>query len=319
MMTETPTEVPPLALPRHAVDLGTGDLADVDLDDSAGGFIQTVDDDDDDGDGADAFDAYGGGGGDGAADDDDDAAAFMLPNGMRLDAYISREKLVKLTGVADLSEVSHLEMRVDTGVNTLGDLGQLVPNLRQLKLSHSRIATVRDLGTTLTRLTVLWLGRVGLGELEGIGALPALAELYAPFNDVSDLSPLVACEHLECVDVEGNAVADLAQVHFLAAIPTLRALTLEGNPVTTVKGYRHSVVSLVPQLESLDDIDTGPEDLALPAADGGDGGNLQSGAGDKTAYPPAQQGDGDISDNEFAAQGPTPSSSSSSSSSYSLS
>jgi hypothetical protein len=50
-----------------------------------------------------------------------------------LDAYISKERLVALTGVKDLKEVDQLEIIVNTTNSTLGDLGSLLPALQVRK------------------------------------------------------------------------------------------------------------------------------------------------------------------------------------------
>lgn len=95
------------------------------------------------------------------------------------------------SGVQDLSEVTFLEMQVNTREQMLGSLGTSVPNLLQLKLNDSHILSIRcvdvvpgwvcccmqpactythsmlfpflrDLGTSLHNLRVLWMARCGL-------------------------------------------------------------------------------------------------------------------------------------------------------------
>merc|ERR1711988_1448353 len=63
--------------------------------------------------------------------------------------FLSDAQLRVLSGHDDLTEVTYLEMTVDTTDNTLADLGQRLPNLAQLKLTGSSMATIRDLGTSL--------------------------------------------------------------------------------------------------------------------------------------------------------------------------
>ena len=103
----------------------------------------------------------------------------------------------RLAGRDDLETVTFLEFTVDTAEHSIGDLGVRVPALEQLKLSGSNVATVRDLGL-LRNVQVLWLARSGVHDLEGISALPVLRELYAAFNNVSDLSPLMAPSTSRC-------------------------------------------------------------------------------------------------------------------------
>lgn len=155
--------------------------------------------------------------------------------------------------VDDLEQVNHLEIRVDTREQVLSQLGERLPSLRELKLSESVLSSVRDLGTRLRNLQVLWVARCGLPDLDGIAALDGLRELYAAFNDIADLSPLAMHDRLEVVDVDSNAVADPDQVAQLATCPRLHTLTLEANPICAHPHYRRLVCHNVRSLEWLDD------------------------------------------------------------------
>ncbi|XP_070421917.1 leucine-rich repeat-containing protein 56 isoform X2 [Equus przewalskii] len=182
-----------------------------------------------------------------------------------VEEYLSPARLKALARVDDLRLVSVLEMRVDTHENSLGNFGLHLPNLSQLKLNGSRLGSVRDLGTSLGCLQVLWLARCGLTDLDGIGSFPALKELYISYNNISDLSPLCLLEQLEVLDLEGNSVEDLGQVRYLQLCPQLATLTLEGNlvclrpssgPSNKVPpgyNYRVEVRKLIPQLQVLDE------------------------------------------------------------------
>ncbi|XP_057362750.1 leucine-rich repeat-containing protein 56 isoform X6 [Manis pentadactyla] len=145
--------------------------------------------------------------------------------------YLSPARLQALAQVDDLRLVSMLEMCVNTRDNSLGTFGVHLPNLRHLKLNGSCLGSVRDLGTSLGHLQVLWLARCGLTDLDGIGSFPALKELYVSYNDISDLSPLCLLEQLEVLDLEGNSVEGLGQLRYLQLCPRLATLTLEGNLV----------------------------------------------------------------------------------------
>ncbi|XP_007947555.2 leucine-rich repeat-containing protein 56 [Orycteropus afer afer] len=189
---------------------------------------------------------------------------------------LSPAQLQALAQVDDLRMVSMLEMCVDTRKNSLGNFGIHLPNLSQLKLNGSCLASVRDLGTSLGHLQVLWLACCGLPDLDGISSFPALKELYVSYNNVSDLSPLCLLEQLEVLDLEGNSVEDLGQVHYLRLCPRLATLTLEGNPVCLQPGpgpsnkapqgynYRAEVRKLIPQLQVLDEAPA--TQTGLPAA-----------------------------------------------------
>ncbi|KAL5271872.1 hypothetical protein ACHWQZ_G000163 [Mnemiopsis leidyi] len=169
---------------------------------------------------------------------------------------LSPKKLRQVSGCADLGQVISLDLIVDTSESSLGSLGNYLPNIRELRLSGSRICSVRDLGTTLRSLQVLWMSRCGLKDLDGIGSIGQLRELYLSYNEISDVSPLSMVDTLELVDIESNNVDSLDQVEFLCMCPNLTTLNIEGNPVTTLLSpveLRKQICTLLPGLTCLDD------------------------------------------------------------------
>ncbi|KAM6069476.1 leucine-rich repeat-containing protein 56 isoform 3-T4 [Theristicus caerulescens] len=181
-----------------------------------------------------------------------------------IDEYLSPRKLKVLTGVDDLQQVKALEMRVDTRENSLGNFGAYLPNLRELKLNNSLLVSVRDLGTTLSHLHVLWMARCGLSDLDGISSCNSLKELYISYNNISDLSQLTWLDHLEVLDLEGNNIEDINQMQYLGLCCKLSCLTVEGNLICLKPNaesaeepdynYRAEVKKLIPHLEYLDEI-----------------------------------------------------------------
>ncbi|KAE8607375.1 hypothetical protein XENTR_v10011155 [Xenopus tropicalis] len=179
------------------------------------------------------------------------------------DECLTPAKLRLLTGVDDLQEVTTLQMCVNTRENSLGNFGSHLPNLRQLKLNNSILTSVRDLGTSLSQLQVLWLAQCGLTDLDGIASLCSLKELYLAYNDLTDLSELSMLENLEVLDLEGNNLEQIKELQYLALCSNLTTLTLEGNPICTRPSpeaaespdynYRADVRSLIPHLRNLDD------------------------------------------------------------------
>ncbi|MGH0136655.1 UNVERIFIED_CONTAM: hypothetical protein FKN15_024460 [Acipenser sinensis] len=155
-----------------------------------------------------------------------------------------------LADIDDLRLVKVLEMCVDTRENSLGNIGTYLPNLMQLKMSNSLIVSVRDLGTTLSHLQVLWMARCGLSDLDGVPSFCSLKELYLAYNDISDMSQVSMLDHLESLDLEGNNIDDITQVQYLGLCDKLSMLTLEGNPIClrphpyTTKGIQYLLCSL---------------------------------------------------------------------------
>ncbi|XP_023379519.1 leucine-rich repeat-containing protein 56 isoform X6 [Pteropus vampyrus] len=120
--------------------------------------------------------------------------------------YLSPARLQALAQVDDLRLVSVLDVCVDTREHSLGNFGVHLPSLSQLKLNGSRLGSVRDLGTSLGRLRVLWLARCGLVDLDGIGSLPAL-EAPQHYNYRAEVRKLIP--HLRVLDEVPTTHTDL--------------------------------------------------------------------------------------------------------------
>ncbi|XP_060118829.1 leucine-rich repeat-containing protein 56 [Heteronotia binoei] len=189
-----------------------------------------------------------------------------------VDEYLSPSKLQALTGLDDLRQVRALEMRVDTRENSLGNFGVYLPNLKHLKLNNSVLTSVRDLGTALSHLQVLWMARCGLSDLDGISSCCSLKELFVAYNNIADLSPVSLLEHLEILDLEGNSIEDIGQVQYLELCTKLTTLTMEGNLIclkpspqyseVTDYNYRAEVNKLIPHLKMLDEVPA--NQIAIP-------------------------------------------------------
>ncbi|KAJ6664974.1 hypothetical protein lerEdw1_005205 [Lerista edwardsae] len=191
-----------------------------------------------------------------------------------VDEYLSPNKLRTLTGLDELQLVKALEMRVDTRQNSLGNFGAYLPNLKQLKLNNSILTSVRDLGTALSNLQVLWMARCGLPDLDGISSCHSLKELYIAYNNIADLSQLSFLEYLEILDLEGNNIEDLNQIQYLGLCTKLSNLTVEGNFICLKPNpqsaeipdynYRAEIKKLIPHLKCLDEIPASQTALPFP-------------------------------------------------------
>ncbi|XP_027559234.1 leucine-rich repeat-containing protein 56 isoform X2 [Neopelma chrysocephalum] len=181
-----------------------------------------------------------------------------------MEEHLSPRKLKALAGVDDLQQVKALKMRVDTRETSLGNFGVHLPNLRELKLNNSLLASVRDLGTSLSNLCVLWMACCGLSDLDGISSCSSLKELYIAYNNISELSQLTWLDHLEVLDLEGNNIEDIDQMQYLRLCCKLSHLTVEGNLICLKPNaesaeepgynYRAEVKKLIPHLKYLDKI-----------------------------------------------------------------
>ena len=115
------------------------------------------------------------------------------------DRGLTEDRLAELAGTDDLATCSHLEIRADATRDDLSGVGRAMPALTKLRLSSSVVPAARAFGSAFQRLQVLWIARSGLEDLSGVGALVQLRELYAAFNDVTDVSPLAELDELQVV------------------------------------------------------------------------------------------------------------------------
>ena len=84
--------------------------------------------------------------------------------------------------------------------------GAHLPNLSQLRFVESSIPCVRDLGTGLSSLKILWMSRCKLRDLDGLPSLQNLQEFYLPFNHVEDISVITMLPALDVLDLERSEI-----------------------------------------------------------------------------------------------------------------
>eukprot|EP00762_Andalucia_godoyi_P001583 ANDGO_00163.mRNA.1 hypothetical protein len=169
-----------------------------------------------------------------------------------MEEYLSDAALTEICGTSEFSKVRKIEMFVDTNENSLSQLGDKLPSLAELKLSHSVLLSIRDLGTSLRNLRVLWISHCGLHDLEGIAALQNLTELYAAFNNIEDLSPLTSIDKLQVLDIEGCSVSDPDSLSFLSHLDDLHTVSAIGNPMVSHPQFRDKIREYCPHVDDID-------------------------------------------------------------------
>ena len=123
---------------------------------------------------------------------------------------ITEHTVTELTGKdpSEFATILRIKMKRDLTLNSLQELGQIVPKLQVLKLNGSNIHTLRDIGTSLKHLKALSVSRCGLRELSGLICFPKLQELYCSFNSIKDLKSVSDAFLLQVLDLEGNEIDD---------------------------------------------------------------------------------------------------------------
>jgi hypothetical protein len=179
------------------------------------------------------------------------------------------EGLFNYQGKKNLKKMKSLRAVAETTPMSLAYLGDLFPGLQILRLDHSIISSVRDIGTQLPLLRVFTLDHCGLVSLNGICAIcPRVEELSAAFNEIDDTTDLLGLNSLRHLNIESNQIASVDGVGLLKCCRKFRSLVLRGNPADQTPDYRDEVKRLLPRLRVLDDVafDDPPEDPEPAAA-----------------------------------------------------
>ncbi|KAJ1339558.1 hypothetical protein BSLG_005805 [Batrachochytrium salamandrivorans] len=72
-------------------------------------------------------------------------------------------------------------------------------------------------------------------------------------SKISTLASFASLVHLRELYLRQNHISDLRELLYLAELKSLRVLWLAENPITEYPAYRHSVLRILPHLDTLDD------------------------------------------------------------------
>ena len=215
---------------------------------------------------------------------------------VNIEANLSTSRLHELTGASNLQSVTELAAVVDTKRSSLGHFGTSLPNLFSLTLTGSTIPTMRDLGTSLSSLRVLYMGSCQLADLRGVASLSSLEELYLPENAIVQCSPISMLEHLKTLDLRCNLIADKDQLGYLGLCSKLINVSLMGNPfykeLEGGKAEYHAVIhSAATTLETIDSVFDASIDTSAHRP--------------KTAFPRRKEASGECASSELMDGGAT--------------
>lgn len=157
----------------------------------------------------------------------------------------------------ELSQLTKIEIKVDTTNTHMQYVGEILQSLTLLKLNDSVIPSMRDLGTSFRSIQVLYLNRWEMKTLAGLSWFEFLKELYISYNDIDDIFDIGFCNNLEVLDLEGNDISAWDNISYLAGCSKLVDLNISNNPISNDQNYQNRVKELLPQLKYLDDLHIG--------------------------------------------------------------
>ncbi|XP_053312573.1 leucine-rich repeat-containing protein 51 [Spea bombifrons] len=138
-------------------------------------------------------------------------------------------------------------------INSMADVLLEDPREGLKPLKRCENGTLRSQAVRLNNNTLTDLQ--GFGETVGklLSDPQQLSWIDLSFNDLPNIDPvLTTYPLLSVLNLHGNSISQLSEVDKLASLPNLKSLTLHGNPIESEKGYRNYILSVLPQLKSLD-------------------------------------------------------------------
>lgn len=124
--------------------------------------------------------------------------------------------------------------------------------LQTLDLSHNRLAIIEGLDHLPIR--ELNLSHNNILSLDGLSTMPCLSALNVSNNNIVTLAPLRANDTLTYVDASDNEIGQIRQVEFLAELPWVQWLSMQGNPCYKKPHYRLRIIYRMANLQMLDQV-----------------------------------------------------------------
>ena len=139
-----------------------------------------------------------------------------------------------------------------------GNNGVLTEHMIIMKTRANSVADVKQLN--------MW--GFHLRDISIFRRMPHIEVIALPINEIDNLEPLQHCTNLTGLLLRQNRIADFGQLSYLQGLKHLRNLTLSGNPIAEASNYRETVISMLPQVTKLDDVEV-TESERRNAASGG--------------------------------------------------
>ena len=127
-------------------------------------------------------------------------------------------------------------------------------DLEEVSLHQLNIRKIENLDKFCKNLKIIYLQDNGIQKMENLKRLRTLEYLNISMNAIENIEGLERCENLNKLDMTLNFVGQISSVWNLRANEKLEELYLTGNPCATFTYYREFVITVLPQLKTLDGI-----------------------------------------------------------------
>jgi hypothetical protein len=101
---------------------------------------------------------------------------------------------------------------------------------------------------------------VGIEDVSLLNQMPNIEVLSLSINKISSLKDFQNCTKLQELYVRRNNIKNLAEIRFLQKLPNLRTLWLQENPCADHPNYRQYVISHLPNLQKLDNLEVSADE-----------------------------------------------------------
>lgn len=107
---------------------------------------------------------------------------------------------------------------------------------------------------SLSDVRILNMWGYNLKDVSIFQEMPNVEVVSLSINEITTLRDFSNCFKLRELLLRHNNISDISEIQYLTNITTLRRLWLAENPIAKLPNYRSYVISVLPQLEILDEI-----------------------------------------------------------------
>ena len=147
-------------------------------------------------------------------------------------------------------------------------------------VSNNKLTTIEGIHTVLEQLLP------DLSFESKLGKVQLIQWIDISRNKLTDISAdICKLKYLKILYVHGNNIQEISKVTALHKCPSLTSLTLYGNPIDHIKGYRFFIIEMCPLLEKLDSAVISEKELDIIKFHGSRYGEVRNKKGEVTRYP----------------------------------
>ncbi|KAE8663950.1 Binding protein, putative isoform 2 [Hibiscus syriacus] len=164
--------------------------------------------------------------------------------------HVFASRIAEIKGSPQWNRLSFVSCACN-GLLLMDESLQLLPVVETLDLSRNKFAKVDNL-RKCAKLKHLDLGFNHLRSVSSFSEVSChIAKLVLRNNALTTLRGVENLKSLEGLDVSYNIISNFLELEFLAVLPSLRSLWLEGNPLCCARWYRAHVFSYFNRPENL--------------------------------------------------------------------